>query len=115
MIAEIMLAAIVLAMPVPDQSQSAGTYRITYYCQACNTPAGSTATSTGRWQPGYSVATPDFEPGTILEIGGREYRVDDTGCQSGTVDILRETAPDGSCICDQGEVTYQNVYVKGEL
>ena len=93
MIAETAIALLmVITQPAPlDTPVSVGTYRITYYCQACNTPAGSTVTSTGRWIPGYSVASRDFPAGTLLIINGKEYRVDDTGCPSGTVDILRDS------------------------
>lgn len=41
---------------------------------------------------GYSVASPDFPKGTILQIvgGGLDgiYRVDDTGCPSGVIDFF---------------------------
>ena len=41
---------------------------------------------------GYSVASPDFPQGTVLQItgGGLDgvYRVDDTGCPSGVIDFF---------------------------
>ena len=41
---------------------------------------------------GYSVASPDFSQGTVLQItgGGLDgvYRVDDTGCPSGVIDFF---------------------------
>ena len=41
---------------------------------------------------GYSVASPDFPQGTLLQItgGGLDgvYRVDDTGCPSGVIDFF---------------------------
>ena len=41
---------------------------------------------------GYSVASPDFPQGTVLQItgGGLDgvYRVDDTGCPSGIIDFF---------------------------
>jgi hypothetical protein len=92
------------------QYQYAGTFDITFYCSECNTPAGSTQTSTGRFVPGYSVATGEFEPGTILIIDGKEYRVDDCGCMPGVIDML----VDGSngCNCDEYGRYKAKVYVK---
>lgn len=89
-----------------------GTYRITFYCSACNTPPGTTQTSTGRYVPGYSVASSDFSPGTILIINGEEYRVDDCGCAHGVVDRL----VDGSngCNCNTYGTYTADVYIKGE-
>lgn len=87
-----------------------GTYKVTHYCSACNTPAGSTQTSTGRYVVGYSVASSDFAPGTILIINGEEYRVDDCGCAPGIIDKL----VDGSngCKCNTYGVYYAEVYIR---
>ena len=75
--------------------------RITEYCAACNTPRNSTTTASGRFVPNYTVASSDYPLGTILYVEGiGERRVDDTGCASGTLDLLTNTGSDGSCQCD---------------
>lgn len=77
-----------------------GEYKtITYYCEACNTPAHSTVSASGRWVEGYSVASSDYPLGTILYFDGEEHRVDDTGCRSGVVDVL-VPSNNGVCNCD---------------
>lgn len=88
----------------------AGTYKITHYCSACNTPPGSTQTSTGRYVVGYSVASSDFAPGTILIINGEEYRVDDCGCAPGIVDKLVDDS--NGCKCNNYGVYYAEVYIR---
>lgn len=94
----------------PSDAVSLGTFRITSYCYACNTPPYSTTTASGRWLPGYSVASSDLPLGTIIWIDGMEYRVDDTGCPSGTIDILRAGGEDG-CICELNyEVEYKEIF-----
>lgn len=111
----IMLAAMT-AVSVPaepaEQYTDAGTYRITQYCERCNSPAGSRVTASGRWEPGYSAASSDIPLGTVIRIDGYgERRIDDTGCPSGTIDLLIDTV-DGECRCDVGPVPYKKVKVR---
>lgn len=86
-----------------------GTYKITEYCSVCNTPTNTTKTASGRYVPYYSVACSDLPLGTIIYIDKKEYRVDDTGCKSGIIDMLVEPK-DGACACDLCE--YKDVYIK---
>lgn len=79
----------------------AGTYSYTYYCSACNSPAGSTATSYGYYEPGYTVACNDFELGQRLRIvkDGESgiYMVTDRMGRSGVIDFA--SSCDGWCDC----------------
>lgn len=84
---------------------------ITCYCEACNTPPYTKTSASGRWVEGYSVASSDYPLGTILYFDGKEYRVDDTGCPHGVVDVLIPTGENGECVCDFGEVHESEVIV----
>lgn len=79
-----------------------GEFIATEYCKHCNTPEGTTATASGRYVEGYSVATSEIPLGTIIEVDGREYRVDDTGCPKGRIDFLIDS--DDGCKCMRKEV-----------
>lgn len=105
MIKEIAMIALLLASQptyVASDTTYVGEYTATEYCRHCNTPAGSTKTASGRYVPGYSVASSELPLGTILEVDGKEYRVDDTGCPRGRIDFL--VGDNGSCNCSRKEI-----------
>lgn len=118
MLASILISMLIAFEPLPmdytsDSQVVAGetdVVTVTRYCEACNTPAHSKVTASGRWVEGYSVASSDYPLGTILYIDGQEYRVDDTGCRSGVIDILTPTL-NGECNCDSYEVFESEVIV----
>ena len=79
-----------------------GTYKYTYYCTGCNSPAGSTATSYGYYEPGYTVASNDFPLGTKIRVvkDGKSsvHMVTDRMAKSGVIDFATHTH-DGNCGC----------------
>ena len=92
----------------------AGSYKYTYYCTACNSPAGSEATSYGYYEPGYTVASNDFPLGTKIRVvkdgESSVHMVTDRMAKSGVIDFATHTH-DGSCGCS-GTGTCE-VYVLG--
>lgn len=77
------------AEPPKPKLEYQGTFTATEYCRSCNTPCNSTVTASGRFVPGYSVATSEIPLGTIITVKGKRYRVDDTGCPKGRIDFLQ--------------------------
>lgn len=67
-----------------------GSFTITYYCSACNSPKGTGITSSGTQAYVGSVACNDFANGTIIYIEGYgTYTVIDNMGSSGKIDIFR--------------------------
>lgn len=83
--------------------------KVTFYCDACS-PNHETAS--GRWEEYYSVASSDYPLGSIIYINGIQYRVDDTGCASGIIDVLIPTDENGNCECDSYGYYNAIAYVK---
>lgn len=119
MVGEVLIAVIIALTPLPMDYTSnsqvtdipqTDVVTVTRYCEACNTPPYSRVTASGRFVEGYSVASSDYPLGTIIYIDGQEYRVDDTGCRSGVIDILTPTL-NGECNCDSYEVFESEVTV----
>ena len=76
--------------------ENLGSCRITYYCPACNDPAGSYQSSSGTTLYEGCVACSWLPIGTKLKINGNIYTVMDT-CGTDAIDIFVDSGSECHC------------------
>lgn len=89
---------------------ASGSYKITYYCSACNSPGGNAVALSGSHAFPGSCASNDFPLGSTIHVEGYgDYYVNDRMGRSGVIDIY--VGDRDSCSCSG--TGRANAYVVG--
>jgi 3D (Asp-Asp-Asp) domain-containing protein len=84
-----------------EPEESGREYKITWYCEECNTPRGSRAVALAGSQAEVGTcATNEFPLGSWIEVEGYgQFYVNDRCGRDGVIDLFRESASPGVCDC----------------
>lgn len=113
-LAGLLIASTLTAAPAPKDKKpekvwkSLGTWRTTFFCEACNDPVGRQSASGKPLEYGH-VAMNGVPLGSKISIEGEVFTVTDRCGIDGTVDIFMPTC-DGLCHCNKLE--YEKVRIK---
>lgn len=114
-VAGLLIASTLTAAPAPKEKKpekvwkSLGEWRISAFCEACNDPAGTRRSASGKPLEYGDVAMNGVPLGSKISIDGEVFTVTDRCGIDGTVDIYVPTC-EGYCGCDI--LRYDNVKIK---